>query len=93
MISSLFNPRRVKRLDLYGDGMWGISLASKERSTRAEMADLPFGIVITLKHTGGLNRINDFKHACLLRGYIVNEVRIENQVELYDKAQETIKFD
>ena len=73
--------------------MWGISLASKERSTRAEMADLPFGIVITLKHTGGLNRINDFKHACLLRGYIVNEVRIENQVELYDKAQETIKFD
>lgn len=93
LISNLFNPRRINRLDLYGDGMWGISLASKERSTRAEMADLPFGIVITLKHTGGLNRINDFKHACLLRGYIVNEVRIDNQVELYDKAQETIKFD
>lgn len=92
-ISSLFKPKRAKHLKLDGDGMWGLSIASKERSNHAEMDDLPFGVVITLKHTGGVNRINDFKHACLLRGYIVNEIKIGNQIELYDKAQETIEFD
>ena len=92
-ISSRLNPKRVTSLNLYGDGLWGISIASKERSNRPEMNDLSFGVVITLKHTKGFNRINDFKHACLLRGYLVNEVRIKNQLELYEKAQETIKFD
>lgn len=92
-ISSRYNPERTSSQKLFGDGMWGLSLASKERSNHAEMDDLPFGVVITLKHTKGLNRINDFKHACLLRGILINEVKLENQVELYDKAQETIKFD
>lgn len=92
-ISSRLNPKRVTSLNLYGDGLWGISIASKERSNRPEMNDLSFGVVITLKHTKGFNRINDFKHACLLRGYLVNEVKIKNQLELYEKAQETIKFD
>lgn len=92
-ISSLYNPKRVSSQKLFGDGMWGLSLASKERSNHPEMDDLAFGVVVTLKHTKGLNRINDFRHACLLRGILVNEIKLESQVELYDKAQETIEFD
>ena len=57
------------------------------------MADLKFGIVITLKNLKGENRINEFKHACLLRGYIVNDIKIDNQINIYNSAQEEIEFD
>lgn len=92
-ISSRYNPQRATSLTLHGDGLWGLSIASKERANRVKMSELPFGVVITLKHTKGLNRINDFKHSCLLRGYLINEIKAENRIELYEKAQETLKFD
>lgn len=84
------NPKSLKA---YNEGLWGLALTSKERRTRAKKDDLSFGVVITLKNIKGENKINDFKHACLLRGYIVNEVKIDNQVEIYEKAQEDITFD
>lgn len=83
----------ARSLKVYNDGLWGLSLTSKERRTKAKKDDLVFGIVITLKNIKGENKINDFKHACLLRGYIVNEIKIDNQIEIYEKAQEDIKFD
>ena len=92
-ISSRYNPQRATSLTLHGDGLWGLSIASKERANCVKMSELPFGVVITLKHTKGLNRINDFKHSCLLRGYLINEIKAENRIELYEKAQETLKFD
>lgn len=92
-ISNIFKPNKIKSLKVYNDGLWGISIASKERQEIAKKNNLSFGVVITLKHTKGLNKINDFIHACLLRGYIVNEVKVENQLELYNKAQEEISFD
>ena len=72
--------------------MWGLAVPSKERTEKAKKENLTFGVVIRLKHTKGINKINDFKHACLLRGYIVNEIKIDNQIELYEKNQEEIKF-
>lgn len=53
---------------------------------------LNFGAVITLKEIKNLNRIEEFKHACLLRGYIVSEVEIDNQVNIYETAQQEIKL-
>ncbi len=84
------NPKSLKA---YNEGLWGLALTSKERRTRAKKENLSFGVVITLKNIKGENKINDFKHACLLRGYIVTEVKIDNQVEIYEKAQEDITFD
>lgn len=84
------NPKSLKA---YNEGLWGLALNSKERRTRAKKENLSFGVVITLKNIKGENIINDFKHSCLLRGYIVTEVKIDNQVEIYEKAQEDITFD
>lgn len=92
-ISNLLKENKPRTFKIYNDGMWGLAIASKERINEAKKEDLNFGVVITLKHTKGQNKINDFKHACLLRGYIVSEVKIENQIELYEKAQENIEFD
>ena len=91
-ISSLFK-EKFRGKKLYNEGFWGVSLVSKERRKVAKMGDLKFGIVVTLKNLKGENRINEFKHACLLRGYIVNDIKIENQISIYNSAQEEIEFD
>lgn len=41
------------------------------------MGDLKFGVVVALKNIKGENRIEEFKHSCLLRGYILNEINIK----------------
>lgn len=91
-ISNLLK-ENARSLKAYNEGLWGLALTSKERRTKAKKEDLSFGVVVTLKNIKGENKINDFKHACLLRGYIVNEVKIDNQIEIYEKAQENIDFD
>jgi hypothetical protein len=54
---------------------------------------LNFGAIITLKEITGRNRIQDFVAACMVRGYIVNEIDVSNRVELYNTSQEEIVFD
>lgn len=55
--------------------------------------ELNFGAVITLREINGVNRIQDFISACNLRGWIVNELDVQNQVEIYNANQEEILFD
>lgn len=91
-ISNLLKNRN-RGLKAYNEGLWGLALTSKERRTKAKKEKLRFGVVVTLRNIKGENRISEFKHACLLRGYIVGELRIANQVEIYEKAQEEVRFD
>ena len=77
-------------LKSYEDRQWGIAITSKERLTNRTVAGLKFGAVITLKEINGVNRIQDFIRACTLRGWIVNELNIENQLEVYNTSQEEI---
>ena len=53
---------------------------------------LSFGVVVTLKEMYGENRIDDFIKLCMLRGWVVNRVDIENQIDIYNKAEEEIEF-
>lgn len=92
-ISNYLKNNRIRSFNSNNDGLWGLTITSKERTKKERNRSLNFGIVIRLKHTKGLNKIDDFKHACLLRGYIVNEVKIDNQIKLYEKNQEEIKFE
>lgn len=77
-------------LKSYEDRQWGIAITSKERLTNRTVSGLKFGAVITLKEINGVNRIQDFIRACTLRGWIVNELNIENQLEVYNTSQEEI---
>lgn len=49
----------------------------KRKKKNARMGDLKFGVVVALKNIKGENRIEEFKHSCLLRGYILNEINIK----------------
>lgn len=77
----------------YGDRLWGITVTSKERLSSKMYRELNFGTVITLREINGINRIQDFVTACNLRGWIVNELDVQNQVEIYNANQEEIVFD
>lgn len=92
-ISSLLKENGNRLLKSYGDGLWGVSLTSMERGRIAKHKELLFGLVICLKNIKGENKINEFKHNCLLRGYIVNEVNINNQINIFEKAQNEVEFE
>lgn len=60
--------KNIREKTLYNEGFCGISLTSKERRKNARMDDLKFGVIVTLKNIKGENKIEEFKHSCLLRG-------------------------
>ena len=78
---------------MYGDGRWGISLKTKERLVGNSGRGMAFGLVITLKEINGHNRLEEFIRLCSLRGWLVNRINIENQIELFNKAEQDIVFE
>lgn len=85
--------KRPRNIKSYDSKSWGFSLKRKKRTNHDEDLNIRFGLVITLKEIKGVNRIDDFIQQCLLRGIAINEVDVENIWEIYEKAEEEIKFD
>ena len=77
----------------YEERLWGMVITSKERLASRTAHGLNFGAVVTLREINGVNRIQDFIRACTLRGWIVNELDIQQKLELYNSNQEDIKFE
>lgn len=77
----------------YGDRLWGMTITSKERLTTRTRKGLNFGVVVTLREINGQNRIQDFVRACTLRGWIVTELDVQNQIEIYNANQEDVQFE
>ncbi len=77
----------------YEDGLWGVSVKTKNRFDADDGKDLKFGLVITLREMNGVNRIRDFMRLCELRGWLVNRVDVNNRVDIYNRAQETITLE
>lgn len=85
--------RKNRPITSYDERLWGMSVVSKERLSTRITKGLNFGIVITLKDISGANRIQDFIKACTLRGWLVNELNVEQQIEIYNSNQEEITFE
>lgn len=49
--------------------------------------------VVTLKEMNGVNRIDDFIKLCMVRGWLVNQIDVQNQIDIYNKAEEEIEFE
>lgn len=77
----------------YNAGMWGLSIKAKERLTNRRKDKLPFGVVVTLKEMNGVNRIDDFMKLCMGYGWLVNRLDVQNQLDIYAKAEEEITFE
>ena len=90
-ISEEIKEKRVPR-KAYDSGLWGLKINTKERLQKRKDS-LPFGVVVTLKEMNGVNRIDDFVKMCLARGWLVQRLDIENQLDLYAKAEEEIEFE
>lgn len=82
-----------KPVKSYDDRLWGLSVTSKERLSTQMRTPLNFGVVVTLKEVNGMNRIEDFIKACILRGWIVNRIDVQNQLDIYASSQEEIHFE
>ena len=82
---------RLKKV--YKNRYWGVSLKTTERLPEKYGKNLKFGVVITLKEINGKNRIEDFIQQCKFKGMLVNRITIENQISVYNKAQEEIEFE
>lgn len=81
------------RMKLLDSGLWGLKVTSKERLLTKDRSHLNFGIVITLKEINGKNRFKDFIQICQARGWIVHELSIENNINIYNKAEQDITFE
>ena len=77
----------------YDNVLWGLSIKSKERLEKRDGEGIKFGVVITLKEINGVNRMSEFINQCSLRGWLVNKVDIKNRIDIYNTAQEDVKFD
>lgn len=89
-ISEEIKDKRIPR-KAYDSGLWGLKINTKERLQKRK-DPLQFGVVVTLKEMNGVNRIDDFVKMCLARGWLVNRLDIENQLDIYAKAEEEIEF-
>ena len=91
-ISEQINPNARQR-KVYESGMWGLSIKTKERTDPNAGKGLQFGVIVTLYEMNGVNRINEFIKLCMMRNWLVNTVDIQNQMDVYNIAEEEIEFE
>ena len=75
------------------NGLWGLSVRTKERLNEKDGYNMRFGVIVTLKEINGVNRIKDFIQLCQFKGWIVNKLDVENQINIYHIAEEEVVFD
>ena len=81
---------RGKPKSVFGEGLWGISLKTKERLDEKFGKNIKFSVIVSLKEINGVNRINEFIQNCLFRGWLVQKIDVENRLDIYEKAEENI---
>lgn len=74
-------------------GKWGIKMVKKGRLGTDDGNNLKFGIVVTLKEINGVNRIHQFIQSCKINNFNVTRIDVKNRIDIYNKADEEVKFD
>lgn len=77
----------------YANGLWGISLKTKERLDKGFGENMRFGLVVTLRAIDGVNRVDDFIQRCSFRAWIVNKINVEARVDIFNVAEQEIEFE
>lgn len=72
---------------------WGMSIKTIERLQEKNGIGVRFGVVVTLKEVKGVNRIDDFIRQASLRGWLVSQLQIENQIDVYNILNQDIEFE
>ena len=88
-----FDKESNKPRKAYSKKLWGISIKTLERLGGKDGVGLKFGLIVTLKHLSGENKIQDFIQQCQLKGWLVNRIDIDNRIDIHNTAEELVKFD
>ncbi len=84
--------KKNRAVKSYEDRAWAFTVTSKERALEAKKEEMNFGAIVTLREINGIDRISDFITLCEMRGWIVNEINMENKIDEYINNQEEIVF-
>ena len=68
-------------------------MVKKGRLNSDDGNNLKFGIVVTLKEINGVNRIHQFIQLCKINNFNVTRIDVKNRIDIYNKAEEELKFD
>ena len=91
-IGEVIRPKaRAKKV--YENKLWGMSIKTKDRLQPRDGEGIRFGVVVTLREMNGVNRIEDFIQQCSLRGWLVNRLNVEQRIDVYQTAEETVEFE
>ena len=90
---SFSSRKRGKPILNLSNPQWGMSIKTIERLKSGDGQGVRFGVVVTLKELNGVNRIEDFIQQAELRGWLVNKLQVDVQVELYRSLNEEIEFE
>ncbi|MGQ7355756.1 S8 family peptidase [Streptococcus suis] len=85
--------KREKSILNPSNPQWGMSIKTIERLKSGDGHGVRFAVVVTLKEIKGVNRIEDFIQQASIRGWIVNQLQVEAQVELFNSLNEEIEFE
>lgn len=85
--------KRAKDILNASNPQWGMSIQAVERLGNKDGKGIRFGVVVTLKEIKGVNRIEDFINQASLRGWIVNRLDVENQIDIYKVLSEDVDFE
>lgn len=77
----------------YQNKNWGMEIKTNNRLNPNDGIGIRFGVVVTLKEMKGINRIDEFIKSCILNGWLVNEIDIENRIKIHQKVNEEIIFE
>ena len=76
----------------YSNKNWGMEVKTNNRLDPKDGVGLRFGVVVTLKEMYGVNRIDEFIRNCILNGWLVNRINIQNRIDIREKVNEEIEF-
>lgn len=92
-IVETFENKQEKSILNINKPTWGISIRKKERLNYEDGKNIKFGLVVTLRDLTNKNRIDTFARNCRLYGWHVNSIIYKNQIDIYNKAEEKIRFE
>lgn len=96
-VKVLLDPKPKIAKTNFGRNNWGIEVTySKRYIERGEIKrpqSVKWGLVVTLRAIDGKNRYDEFVRACIINGWRVYSVSVENMVRVYNQSQVDVQFD
>ena len=93
IVSEKIKPRTRKK-KAYSNDFWGFKIYKTSRYQDASRKESQhFSLIVTLKELDGQNRYQHFVQRCAALGWSVNEIKIDNQLDVFEESQEEIDWE